>query len=218
MAQFEDMSVRLNLTESRFTNTVAAMSCERYSDSSRRLAFDLHPIKLWTERTQSDIRFLWETFPGTSSSRVPVIRSIPSIFTAMAVLPHAVLGCCWHHAHAEVEHATPAVEVAGVERPDDVSHHHGHRHTSRSTDSHVADETGGHDDHQCPHEPCDEPSCAFVSVAKSNLQLEATMALWQSASSDATAEFAPARHSTPSPPIDLSTSAPLRAQTQVWLL
>lgn len=62
------------------------------------------------------------------------------LLTAAVLLAHALLGCCWHHAHAS---------AGGVAEP--CSHDgHEHGHSDDGTES------------EPPGQPCDEGSCVFV--------------------------------------------------------
>jgi hypothetical protein len=70
------------------------------------------------------------------------MQRLLTLILSLNLALHAVLGCCWHHAHAEP--ATP-----------DANHHHcGHDHGPAP----------GHDDHDRAPAPdnCDEGACLFV--------------------------------------------------------
>jgi len=78
--------------------------------------------------------------------------------TMLAVLAHALFGCCSHHAHAD----HPAGKLPALATP--VLHDHGtpHRHCGNPR---------GHDGTSCPNEEhskgtgCDAGQCAFVCPA-----------------------------------------------------
>lgn len=42
------------------------------------------------------------------------MQSLVSLFTAAVLLAHAVLGCCWHHAHADEHGPDPAIELTAT--------------------------------------------------------------------------------------------------------
>jgi hypothetical protein len=90
---------------------------------------------------------------------------------------HTLLGCCWHHAHADASSETLANsqgEFPQQSRPHihlgcgGHHHHHNHSHDSDETESRQAphDPAGGPQDHRCQ-----ELSCEYVTSAPSKLPL-----------------------------------------------
>jgi hypothetical protein len=71
-------------------------------------------------------------------------RALAAIL-CLTVAWHAMLGCCWHHAHTD--------------GPADSGHCDGHRHSGHSHDAQPSQHEGDRDDSP---EPCEENSCLFV--------------------------------------------------------
>lgn len=88
-----------------------------------------------------------------------------STVVAAAVLWHAVVGCCAHHAHAVETQTGVAPEAAQAEVHHGTSHgnHHGpagHRH------DHAPPADHDHDEEQSPHEDdCGEGNCSSLLTA-----------------------------------------------------
>ena len=89
------------------------------------------------------------------------------ISTTLVIIAHAMLGCCWHHAHAHPPHSSGQAVVETVCC-------HGHKH---------ADHARG--ERNLPlvpdHEPCQETDCVYVwengasqSLADSNVDSSLT--------------------------------------------
>jgi hypothetical protein len=81
------------------------------------------------------------------------MHSIASSITAVALLAHAILGCCSHHAHVAEIDARATVGSAAVEccHEHSCDEHAGANALSAPSDS----------DHQ-HHKPCDEVDCSFA--------------------------------------------------------
>jgi hypothetical protein len=82
--------------------------------------------------------------------RAAVLRSLSSNLTASILLVHAVLGCCWHHAHAGGEFPARLVVCVSHNSPID-SDAPGRGHAEQSRDKH-----SGHDD-------CKGSKCIYVA-------------------------------------------------------
>jgi hypothetical protein len=80
------------------------------------------------------------------------MRSIVTLATAAAVVLHALLGCCAHHAHAvEASEDQPTSRIC--------SHaHHDHEHGP------VSEQPGPTDSD--PETPCGDAECAFLLAGK----------------------------------------------------
>lgn len=166
--------------------------------------------------------------------------------TMTAVVLHALLGCCVHHAHAGHTHSR-GDDSATVE----VEHHlgqcqHGHGHDGHAQDGHKAscqhqnnadgsitcdcfdDETielqspepcsGSHG----PHESCDESDCNFVANQRDNDVSVLLTYDWSPLLTPALLlspeELFTLRTKAGSPPDPHSVQLPLRVKTQVWRL
>jgi hypothetical protein len=79
-------------------------------------------------------------------------RTVSSI-VAMSLALHMLLGCCWHHAHAE------AVECAEVG--------HDHAHGESLPGDHDEPLPSDHDD----AEPCEGEGCVFVKCEQTLTQM-----------------------------------------------
>ena len=84
-------------------------------------------------------------------------RTVSSI-VAMSLALHMLLGCCWHHAHAE------AVECA------EVGHDHGHDHNESLPGDHDEPLPSDHDDAA----PCEGEGCVFVKCEQTLSQTVAS--------------------------------------------
>ena len=95
--------------------------------------------------------------------------STTSLVTLAAFLVHAVWGCCAHHTHAS---EVPFNVVSDhVKTAASVDHADGHSHCSHgATREHqsVADEQPC-ENHEHPHQDCDEGSCSFAVSSKVKL-------------------------------------------------
>ncbi len=141
-----------------------------------------------------------------------MINRIPHNLTAIAVLMHAVLGCCSHaceHGSASVLPHGNAV-IGGCEG------------CCCQGPLVGCEASQPHDGHPQPdgHEPCHEQSCHFFSTAKTDLTLDVSLAMCLPVPGDAVSSLAsPGDCAGGNTQRDRSSpSEPLRAQTQVWLL
>jgi hypothetical protein len=87
-----------------------------------------------------------------------MLDRISAAATAIALLAHSLLGCCWHHAHADGCEPASACHAAA---------HHEHHHADRP-------ESAGprHDEDDPDHRHptlCVEPTCSFVGAAAPQL-------------------------------------------------
>jgi hypothetical protein len=100
-----------------------------------------------------------------SVARVFPMRSLAVAIAAAALMAHALLGCCWHHAHLAVEHSSEA------EHPAVKPVVHGdHVHWVES--EHERSDGAGHN-HEAP-DGCDEAECIYASAPR--VQLESPLA------------------------------------------
>lgn len=102
------------------------------------------------------------------------MRALVSNLVALAMILHAVLGCCWHHAHE----TTSPVSIAEVDAQPAVTVKHCCCH------SHQVEELAQQDNHRsetdAPAEPCRAPcgeKCQYVVVSR--VQLDSPVA-WHS--------------------------------------
>ncbi len=132
--------------------------------------------------------------------------------TAIAVLLHAVLGCCSHACeHGSANRLPHGSTVIGN---CDGCCDHGSlagRATPQPSDGHR--QPGG-------HEPCHEQSCHFFSTAKTDLTLDFSLAMDLPVPGDAVSSLASLGDfaGDNSGRDRSSPGEPLRTQTQVWLL
>ncbi|MCA9072299.1 MAG: hypothetical protein KDA84_25405 [Planctomycetaceae bacterium] len=94
-----------------------------------------------------------------------MFRSFVSLLTLLAMVLHASLGCCWHHAHAQgtgcCQHEGEVQTV--TESPAcTCSHSTAHHQTTKSTGTvDQADSSpGNHHDHH--HGNCDQGTCKYL--------------------------------------------------------
>jgi hypothetical protein len=149
----------------------------------------------------------------------PSVRTAVTHITILALLTHAVVGCCWHHDHGGTckRHFHGAV-VADVEGAT-----HGHDHSD------AADVCAGDDERHsdcvtaCSDEhaaACTDTQCVFVK-SQSRIWIAAPVATTWDASLPANHAPAASRSSAPARthgrlPRDSAVS--LCAQLQVWLI
>ena len=158
-----------------------------------------------------------------------MFRLVVSHLMLCSLGAHTLLGCCWHHAHADGTCETSANsegEFPQQSRPHihlgcgGHHHHHNHSHDSDETETSQAP----HDPAGCPQDHrCQELSCEYVTSAASKLplpemdQLDGTPRLI--ASGDAPSQLLDSqagRRSVPS--CAGSTTLEIRDATQVLLL
>ena len=84
-------------------------------------------------------------------------RTVSSI-VAISLALHMLLGCCWHHAHAEV------VECA------EVGHDHGHDQGESLPGDHDEPLPSDHDNVA----PCEGEGCVFVKCEQTSTQMVAS--------------------------------------------
>lgn len=97
-----------------------------------------------------------------------------SVVTALMMLAHSVLGCCWHHVHHDAHAQESSVSTAsddirhGVHSHDACSHHHA---KVKAAHDHVGPNFGGCCHHESPedeghgHGPCSGSRCSFVKTS-----------------------------------------------------
>lgn len=145
----------------------------------------------------------------------PIMKSMVSSTVLVAVLGHAALGCCWHHAHSAGSEGDSHAATRGRE------HHAGHSHAIPGH-NHLLDlfaqQQGDEREHD--HVPCQDDSCTYLTTKSVEL-------------SDAPAPSEtdwliralslPERHTLPADAGALFSTTPACSQehcalTQVWLL
>jgi len=158
---------------------------------------------------------------ATGSLHSTMFHGIITFLTTLAVMLHALLGCCAHHAHACDGHQHDVGIVADEAEHGHSHHDHSHHH---STADDCSDDDEDRDEHHGDDEPCDEADCSFVSIERSddaNVILSLTLSLpVHGDTADATTlrDSLSRRFGTKTPPGHLLSPESLRAQTQVWLL
>jgi len=128
--------------------------------------------------------------------------------TLAAVSIHAVLGCCWHHAHQTDFHSPESTValIAGCQ---------GHHHASQSE---PADD---HDHHGHP-ESCDGVECVFYSADNSDFDLSVAAVFFLPPTKQVcfagVLESVRRIRGTEHPNGGLQLPEPLHALKQVWLI
>ena len=95
-----------------------------------------------------------------------MFQTVVSFLTFAAMLLHAVLGCCAHHAHAG-DGACASGEAETVERHTACGH--GHAHHAAETDVAETDTGEVPAEEPCRHEECDEESCSYLASSKASV-------------------------------------------------
>ncbi|QDV14844.1 hypothetical protein CA51_47540 [Rosistilla oblonga] len=142
-----------------------------------------------------------------------MIQNILTLSTTVAIVLHALLGCCVHH-----EHACASQEISAVSQSMDHCHGHHHDAGNRCND--------GQSDQQsqdAPHPPCDEIDCSLISVVRNlDVSLLFSVTTWVPALDYTAARSAQAsltsRYGSNDPPDLFFGNQPLRTLTQVWRL
>lgn len=142
-----------------------------------------------------------------------MIHSILTLSTMVAVVLHALLGCCVHHEHACDSHAAPMVAHASD---------HGHHNHHHDSDNSCSDESESSEEH-APHPPCEEVECSFISSARDlDVSLLFSVTTWVPAIDYAAAHDAQAsltyRDYGTDPPDLFFGNLPQRPMTQNWRL
>ena len=137
---------------------------------------------------------------------------IASAATAIAMLAHSLLGCCWHHAHAGcADHDLAWLQMGA---------HHEHHHADHP-DSMAAEPQGDDEDSDHRHRaPCVEPNCSFVGTDAPqliDLPLIATAA-WTSDTAAPAATRAVAAGFAAQIDRDSLSTARMRAVLQTWVV
>ena len=142
-----------------------------------------------------------------------MLRQTLTLATIVAVLLHAVSGCCLHHPHAG-HYAEQSVTSAG-----DLSGNCQHQHAVAIV--HCANRSDGLPESVVP-EDCDEPQCHLASVSRSELSQVRLVVASHPHVAGAVANqgtgASVARHTGGRASNRLLLCLPLRSQTQVWLI
>lgn len=104
-------------------------------------------------------------------------RRIAPLLTIACVFTHALLGCCWHHAHGDFHtgrHGDMSAcdgvhQSTHVADRDVTAHHDGH---GCSHDDVARQLDGSKDTPHTPQEPahpCEEPDCQFVASVSNDI-------------------------------------------------
>jgi hypothetical protein len=156
----------------------------------------------------------------------PMIQNITAMLTSTAMLAHALLGCCWHHAHADETNIAGGCSVHVANRAH--SNEHGREtqqhHCGADESKRVDPASAGHnpdadDDHR--HSVCDEGPCEFVRSSKIKPPLSWSLLTNDSIPLHGRWTFAVlTRRSRPPDPDCLAQCLfqPVQELTQVWLL
>lgn len=139
-----------------------------------------------------------------------------SLLTTTAVVLHALLGCCGHHSHADQG-------LQCEKAPQSVPSCCGCQNGAAASSSSDAEPTGGEGHRGHGHdEPCNGPECQFVGVERvDDVEQALSLPLWLplngaqyvlagNCAASGTVTDEPGRHT--------SSTGPVRAATQVWLL
>lgn len=96
-----------------------------------------------------------------------MFRFCITLATLLAMLLHAGIGCCWHHAHPD--HAVCMEQASGRETVSDTQasaccHHKCHRHSHAGTEGIDGSEgpSPKPDRHQPAHEDCSDETCQYL--------------------------------------------------------
>ncbi|WP_145359376.1 hypothetical protein [Alienimonas californiensis] len=100
-----------------------------------------------------------------------MLRLVTPLVTLAAVLSHAALGCCMHHAHAgdpccgaePTSAPCHAAHAHGDEAHDHGHSHHGSDHDPSNDAGHQHDDPSQDDPHQ--HEGCGESECSWLTAS-----------------------------------------------------
>lgn len=139
------------------------------------------------------------------------VRLVVSV-TLLPMLVHSILGCCWHHAHSEIN---PACEQSVADL------HDGHRHTHDpcTDDNHRNHPVGpAPSEHE---ESCEDLRCVYLAAEPVRNVLAKDLR-WSVAGSDArwilTLNATATRLRPPQFGHEVSASSHHRALTQVWVV
>lgn len=154
-----------------------------------------------------------------------MIQNITVILTSTAMLAHALLGCCWHHAHSgesNIEGDCPVHVASHAHSGEHDRDLHQHdcdsksQHADHAPASHDSDEGGDH-----RHSVCDEGQCEFVRSSKIKPPLSVSLLTRDTVPLDAGLTFAVlTRRLRPPDPDSLLRRQlqPVQQLTQAWLL
>jgi hypothetical protein len=160
-----------------------------------------------------------------------MISTALHVLTLLAMTAHAVLGCCWHHAHCQDRLATTAAEHAGsghevaAASPCCCGHHHATPAEQPATEADPKPAGHGHmPGDSCPqeHGGCDEGTCQYVASSSPKIPGAEAQADAPAIDEPASADFVAlvfdrirfAGHA----PLDPRGGQCVRILTQTWLL
>jgi hypothetical protein len=147
-----------------------------------------------------------------------MFQPVVTLLMLTSITVHAVLGCCWHHAHPEPDSPVSAlVETHAHIHLGDAGHDHQHHHCHHPGDS------SGHP-FECPgNSCCEELTCTYVVSPPAKLPLPEMEQLGgmpglvgTMGSLPGSVLLADRRFGEEAPP--LSGHSAVRDLTQVWLL
>lgn len=111
-----------------------------------------------------------------------MVRGILTLLTAVAILAHAILGCCWHHGHgaeccADAGSSAQAGQTEST--PPQTMCACGHHHAAQpGTNSGAAYESAVDDEGDGvprPATPCSHGRCTYLSVSDAKLRESAAI-------------------------------------------
>ena len=137
-----------------------------------------------------------------------IARHILSVLTTTALVLHASVGCCWHHAH---ERETTVVVQGWDQQKCSCDHeHNSHQHSGDGGQKQNSD-----------HNPCQEGECAFYFAKTTFAEQCRTTYLLTSHCLPMTVSAVESPKSTAVSDITFRSEvypAPFRALKQIWLL
>jgi hypothetical protein len=158
-----------------------------------------------------------------------MFRSLVSLMTLLAMLLHAWMGCCWHHAHA---HPGDCPEHPGLLETVSHSHgsvcpHHGdHQHLQNGKEQGEIPQTQSQEPNspRHNHHDCDEGTCQYLAgnILKVPAPADGQGSLdWLPALSSPLAQRIAGLHGAcwrADAKVSSAAKPHVRALTQVWLL
>lgn len=149
-------------------------------------------------------------------------RALASI-AAFSMLAHAMLGCCWHHSHADggVNHThaascRQAAQLNVTSRTRHAHSSHGPHHSPSHGRQHHGDEMPIDETPPSPN-PCDHDPCVYLAADRSasDLQLE-RQCLFSPVECSDSGQILTAHVVTSTATPRIAASAALRADLSIW--
>lgn len=140
-----------------------------------------------------------------------------SLVTAASLLLHAVLGCCWHHAHVL---AGQAERSHHEHRPSAISHSADESSLGPCRDGSSAVEAVWCTGCEHSHHPCDHGRCAAIENGNGTARsVESSTEAWLATAQEGSqVAWQPGTGRRFLPPVRFIEAGNRRARLQVWLL